>query len=106
SDNGVGVQRRAAQSEACARHVQVHTAEGRRRRRAVVSGIQGGRTPGKAWAAIAGRNMTDLFTSNADAGPLTPLAERLRPKTIDEVIGQRHLLAPGKPLAVAFAAGK
>jgi putative ATPase len=37
---------------------------------------------------------------------LTPLAERLRPKTIDEVVGQRHLLAPGKPLAVAFAAGK
>ena len=50
--------------------------------------------------------MADLFTSDAGVGPLTPLAERLRPKTIDEVIGQRHLLAPGKPLAVAFAAGK
>ncbi|HEX6794999.1 MAG TPA: replication-associated recombination protein A [Casimicrobiaceae bacterium] len=37
---------------------------------------------------------------------MTPLAERLRPKTIDEVIGQRHLLAPGKPLAVAFASGR
>ncbi|HJU24150.1 MAG TPA: replication-associated recombination protein A [Casimicrobiaceae bacterium] len=37
---------------------------------------------------------------------MTPLAERLRPKTIGEVIGQRHLLAPGKPLAVAFASGK
>ena len=37
---------------------------------------------------------------------MTPLAERLRPKTIDEVIGQRHLLAPGKPLAVAFASCK
>ena len=37
---------------------------------------------------------------------MTPLAERLRPKTIDEVIGQRHLLAPGKPLAVAFASRK
>ena len=33
-----------------------------------------------------------------------PLAERLRPRTLDEVIGQRHLLAPGKPLAAAFAA--
>ena len=44
--------------------------------------------------------MADLFTSDVDAGPLTPLAERLRPKTIDEVIGQRHLLAPGKPLGV------
>src|SRR6185436_19616877 len=38
--------------------------------------------------------------------PAAPLAERLRPKTIGEVIGQRHLLAPGKPLAVAFASGK
>jgi putative ATPase len=47
--------------------------------------------------------MTDLFTP---ANPAAPLADRLRPKTIAEVIGQRHLLAPGKPLAVAFAAGK
>ena len=47
--------------------------------------------------------MADLFTP---ARPAAPLAERLRPKTLDEVIGQRHLLAPGKPLAVAFAAGK
>jgi putative ATPase len=31
-----------------------------------------------------------------------PLAERLRPSTLDEVIGQAHLLGPGKPLRVAF----
>ncbi|HLW13586.1 MAG TPA: replication-associated recombination protein A [Casimicrobiaceae bacterium] len=49
---------------------------------------------------------TDLFAATADAGLLTPLAERLRPKTIHDVIGQQHLLAPGKPLQVAFAAGK
>jgi putative ATPase len=47
--------------------------------------------------------VTDLF---APANPAAPLAERLRPKSIGEVIGQRHLLAPGKPLAVAFASGK
>jgi putative ATPase len=35
-----------------------------------------------------------------------PLAERLRPRTLDEVIGQRHLLAPGKPLRAAFDAGR
>jgi len=35
-----------------------------------------------------------------------PLAERLRPRTLAEVIGQRHLLGPGKPLAAAFAAGR
>ncbi len=46
---------------------------------------------------------TDLFAIENRA---TPLAERLRPKTLGEMIGQRHLLAPGKPLAVAFASGK
>ena len=45
----------------------------------------------------------DLF---AIANPAAPLADRLRPKTVADVIGQRHLLAPGKPLAVAFATGK
>ena len=35
-----------------------------------------------------------------------PLAERLRPRALGEVIGQRHLLAPGKPVAAAFAAGR
>src|SRR5471032_2621423 len=36
----------------------------------------------------------------------TPLAERLRPTTLDQVIGQQHLLGPGKPLRVAFESGK
>jgi len=35
-----------------------------------------------------------------------PLAERLRPQTLDEVIGQRDLLGPGKPLRVAFESGR
>ncbi len=35
-----------------------------------------------------------------------PLAERLRPRTLDEVVGQKHLLGPGKPLRVAFESGK
>jgi replication-associated recombination protein RarA len=35
-----------------------------------------------------------------------PLAERLRPRTLDEVIGQQHLLGPGQPLRVAFEAGR
>jgi putative ATPase len=35
-----------------------------------------------------------------------PLAERLRPKTLDEVIGQQHLLGPGKPLRTAFESGR
>ncbi len=47
--------------------------------------------------------MTDLFQSVA---PQAPLAERLRPKTLDEVVGQTHLLGEGKPLRVAFQSGK
>jgi putative ATPase len=37
---------------------------------------------------------------------LAPLAERMRPHSLDEVIGQRHLLGPGKPLRVAFESGE
>jgi len=46
--------------------------------------------------------MSSLF----DSTPLPPLAEALRPKTIEAVIGQTHLLATGKPLNLAFASGK
>ena len=38
--------------------------------------------------------------------PAAPLAERLRPRSIDEVLGQRHLLGPGRPLRLAFESGK
>ena len=47
--------------------------------------------------------MSDLF---AAAQPEAPLAERLRPKHIDEVIGQSHLLGEGRPLRLAFQSGK
>ena len=41
----------------------------------------------------------------AAAGP-APLAARMRPRTLDEVAGQQHLLAPGKPLRVAMERGE
>ena len=41
-------------------------------------------------------------TTRADA----PLAERLRPKSLDEVLGQDHLLGPGAPLRRAFETGE
>ncbi len=47
--------------------------------------------------------MNSLFTPNT---PEAPLAERLRPKTLDEVVGQSHLLGAGKPLRLAFQSGK
>ena len=46
--------------------------------------------------------MRDLFSQE----PAAPLAEALRPKTLDEVIGQSHLLGEGKPLRLAFKSGK
>jgi putative ATPase len=36
----------------------------------------------------------------------TPLAARMRPRSFDQVAGQRHLLGPGKPLSVLAEAGK
>ena len=47
--------------------------------------------------------MTDLFGKRE---PAAPLADALRPRTLDEVVGQRHLLGPGKPLRIAFESGK
>jgi putative ATPase len=46
--------------------------------------------------------MPDLFHTE----PRQPLAEVLRPKKLNEVIGQSHLLGPGKPLRLAFESGK
>jgi putative ATPase len=46
--------------------------------------------------------MDDLFKTE----PSPPLAEALRPRTIDEVIGQSHLLGPGKPLNLVFKSGR
>ena len=47
--------------------------------------------------------MDDLF---AKPEPAAPLAERLRPQSLDDVVGQSHLLGPGKPLRLAFESGK
>ncbi|QWT46320.1 replication-associated recombination protein A [Azospira inquinata] len=58
--------------------------------------------------------MSDLFSDSDPQGfspagekpaPFAPLAELLRPATLDEVIGQTHLLGPGKPLRLAFESG-
>ncbi|WP_369583497.1 replication-associated recombination protein A [Kingella oralis] len=46
--------------------------------------------------------MSDLFSQ----APSAPLAERLRPQTLAEVLGQEHLTGAGKPLAVALASGE
>jgi putative ATPase len=53
-------------------------------------------------APLRNSSMADLFSNE----PRQPLAEALRPKTLDEVIGQSHLLGPGKPLRLAFESGQ
>jgi putative ATPase len=45
----------------------------------------------------------DLF---GKAEPVAPLADALRPKSLDEVVGQEHLIGPGKPLRLAFESGR
>ena len=50
--------------------------------------------------------MSDLFAHEQKIPAQhqnAPLAEQLRPQTLAEVIGQKHLLQAGQPLAVAFA---
>src|SRR5215468_3786260 len=42
----------------------------------------------------------------AEPGPDAPLAVRMRPLTIDEVVGQDHLLAPGAPLRRLVTGGQ
>jgi len=47
--------------------------------------------------------VTDLFEKENIS---IPLAEQLRPQKLEDVIGQAHLLGPGKPLYIAFRSGK
>src|SRR5690242_6072350 len=46
---------------------------------------------------------SDLF---GKAAPVAPLADALRPKSLDEVVGQEHLIGPGMPLRLAFESGR
>lgn len=64
---------------------------------------------GPAAGLDAERLVTDSAVRPTEADALAdqvPLAERLRPHHLDEVIGQAHLLGPGKPLRVAFEQGR
>ncbi|MFO1400498.1 MAG: replication-associated recombination protein A [Steroidobacteraceae bacterium] len=42
----------------------------------------------------------------AAGGGWRPLADRMRPRTLEEYVGQQHLLAPGKPLYEAIKSGR
>ncbi len=50
----------------------------------------------------------DLFPGDSPPrapAPLPPLADRIRPRSLDEVVGQEALLGPGRPLRVAIESG-
>jgi putative ATPase len=47
--------------------------------------------------------MSDLFPAPS---PVPPLAEALRPRSLEEFVGQEHLLGPGRPLRLAFESRK
>ncbi|QDY41507.1 replication-associated recombination protein A [Candidatus Pantoea soli] len=49
--------------------------------------------------------MSNLSLDFAPASEFQPLAARMRPATLQQYIGQQHLLAPGKPLPRAIEAG-
>ena len=50
--------------------------------------------------------ITHLTPYPAMATPHLPLAERLRPSSLNDVIGQKQVLGPGKALRVAFESGQ
>jgi putative ATPase len=52
--------------------------------------------------------MSDLFSNALEErfDEYAPLAARMRPRTVDEVIGQRHLLGPGKALGSLIRSGE
>jgi putative ATPase len=52
------------------------------------------------------QDLFDTEPTEPALDPHAPLAERLRPHTLDDVVGQAHLLGPGKPLRLAFESGK
>ena len=56
---------------------------------------------------MARRNTTQQSLLGDDRGrDWRPLADRMRPRRLEEFVGQSHLLAPGKPLYEAIAAGQ
>jgi putative ATPase len=50
-------------------------------------------------------NRPPLFETDDTPLPGTPLAERIRPRTLEEFVGQEHLLGPGRPLRQALDSG-
>src|SRR5213080_1811941 len=71
---------------------------------------------GSRWGASGGAavapptiNKLELFEdagSQSGTTPAGPLADRVRPRSLDEIVGQEHLLGPGRVLRTAIEAGE
>ncbi len=48
---------------------------------------------------------TDLF-ENQNTGTFQPLADKMRPQTLKDFVGQKHLVGPGKPLSKMIKSGE
>src|SRR5437016_7587993 len=58
--------------------------------------------PKKYRSSPVSRSAPSLFSAREQA---QPLPARMRPQSLDEFVGQQHLLAPGKPLRDAIEKG-
>ena len=57
-------------------------------------------------SAYLSRHMSDLFEASGIHPPDAPLADRLRPRTLSEVVGQDHLLGEGGPIRRMIDGGR
>jgi putative ATPase len=54
----------------------------------------------------AAQTALPLAVEGVDGSTLRPLADRMRPRTLDELAGQDHVVGPGTPLRAALESGK
>ena len=58
----------------------------------------------RTWTQNSPADQGSMFSEERNR--FAPLAERMRPQTLSDVVGQRHLLGTGKPLQLMAASGK
>src|SRR5690606_23246195 len=83
----------------------------RRRRRTGGGGTWYGAAPAPMESHVPRKQVPDagspgLLPPDPEARALRPLAERMRPRTLDAMVGQRRLLAPGSALRRAVESGR
>src|SRR6185503_4948589 len=57
-------------------------------------------------SSASGRGQSDLLRDVPIDDALRPLADRMRPRTLDEFVGQEQIIGAGKPLRTALERGQ